>query len=773
MNNAYKQIYAVLTVALTIALCSVASASDTTYHLVPQPEKAVFYKGSFTVSEATTICYNDESDSVTANYLAGYFDKFYGLKLKKAKQIPEKNYIQLVTKKFVSKPENDEHYTLAATADKVIITGDSYSANFLAANTLIQLLQANQSGHLLIPVCEIDDRPKFPYRGMHLDVARHFFDTSFIKKFIDLLALHKFNRFHWHLTDDQGWRIEIKKYPLLTTVGAYRNGTITGRYPGTGNTNRRYGGYYTQEQIKDIVAYASQRHIMVIPEIDMPGHASAAIAAYPYLSCFPSESTPVPFGSIWKGDSTGKQVQQTWGVFEDVFCTGKDATYQFLEDVLAEVTELFPSEYIHIGGDECPKQHWKRCPECQAKIKKEGLTGENELQSYFMMHMEAFLRKKNRKSIGWDEMLEGKNMQGFTVMNWRGDKFAMQAAHQKLDVIRTPESHFYLDFSQSKNDDSVTRGRYVPVEAIFHFNPFPPELKDENKRFIVGVQGNVWTEYMPTPSKVEYQILPRMSAISEVAWGHTNGYSQFKQKLPWLLHKYKFWKLNYSMAAYEITDSVYTVNDPLPAVKIILKNSGSFKLSLGDKAIHSFPYTVKISAPKTLKAFALAPDTVARYNKTIFFNKATAKKITGTPPAAYYSGENGLSGLVNGIRAHQFNSTEWLGWYGKDVSLNIDLLKKEKISNIHLYVWRQEASFIYLPSAIEIEISNDGKRWTKYVVNAQQNGWEDNKNISFNLPKPSVAKFVRVKLISYGKVPAGRPSAGSNTWLFLSEIAIN
>lgn len=764
--------YALLAVLLTAFMHARAAFSDTTIYLIPQPAKMIVGSGDFTVNKHTQIRYNDDADSVTANYLIDYIERFFHLKLSKTKQTTGSNNIEIVTKKFIQPPKNAEHYTISSSKEKILIAGDSYAANFLAANTLLQLIKQKNTTGISIPVCEIDDAPRFRYRGMHLDVARHFFDVDFIKKFIDLLALHKFNRFHWHLTDDQGWRIEIKKYPLLTQVGGFRNGTIIGRYPGLGNTGKRYGGFYTQNQIKDIVGFAASRHITIIPEIDMPGHASAAIAAYPALSCFPLEPTPVPFGSYWSGDSSGKQVQQTWGVFEDVFCAGKESTFQFVEDVLSEVIDLFPSEYIHIGGDECPKQHWKKCPNCQATMKAKGIANENELQSYFMQRVNSFLNSRNRKSIAWDEILDGGKTDGITVMNWRSDKAAVKGALNHLNIIRTPESYFYLDFAQSKNEDSVTRGRYVPLESIFAFTPYPAGITDSAKKYIIGVQGNLWTEYMTNPAKVEYQAFPRLSAISEVAWGYTTSYSTFQKKLPRLFNTYRLWNVKYSAAAYEIVDSIYTVQHPKVAVKVKLKNANCSSAVIDGKPLQPLPYTFTITTNKTIEASASCANAMLRYKKTFLFNKATAQKISGTTPASFYPGENGLQGLVNGISANQFNSTEWLGWYGKDVYLQIELAKKEAVSCVQFFVWEQEASFIYLPSEIEIGFSGDGKSWKKYVVKPGTKGWLENKSIRFCLDKPTMAKFMRVRLANSGRVPEGRPSAGSNTWLFLSEIAI-
>ncbi|RYZ30368.1 MAG: beta-N-acetylhexosaminidase, partial [Chitinophagaceae bacterium] len=438
--------------------------------IIPQPVSMQTGNGQFLVTKKTVIAANDEADRKTAEYLNEYLQLVYGFKLDVDKQ-ESKNYIRLVTRKFIKAPDKDA-YRLSVTKDGVIIEGDTYAGTFHGVQTLIQLLPSaaskTQSPDLVVPFVSINDAPRFSYRGMHLDVARHFFPVSFVKRYIDYLALHKMNVFHWHLTDDQGWRIEIKKYPELQSRAAYRNGTIVGRYPGTKNDNIRYGGYYTQEEVKDVVAYAAAKHITVVPEIEMPGHASAAIAAYPWLSCFPEKETVIPShpSDVSKGligiPGPGqparpiKKVQETWGVFEDIFCAGKDSTFLFLQAVLDEVVPLFPSQFIHVGGDEAPKSHWKKCPACQARIKAEGLKDEHELQSYFIQRMEKHLNAKGKTIIGWDEILEGGLAPNAVVMSWRGEKGGIEAAKQKHQVIMTPTKPVYFDYTQTKNEDSVT-----------------------------------------------------------------------------------------------------------------------------------------------------------------------------------------------------------------------------------------------------------------------------------------------------------------------------
>jgi len=365
-------------------------------NIIPKPKMLELKKGSFTITPATVIVLADDAENATASFFNQHLQSFYGFKLKTVKS-SAKNFIRFSTKKFIV-PGTEGKYDLTVNSKGVTVSGDTYSGTFNGMQSLIQLLSVDEksisSKQFKIPALSIQDEPRFQYRGMHLDVGRHFFPASYVKRYIDFLAYHKLNVFHWHLTEDQGWRIEIKKYPLLTSVGSKRNGTIIGRYPGKGSNNQPLQGFYTQEEIKDVVQYAKERFIEVIPEIEMPGHSSAAIAAYPWLSCFPNRPTNIPSFMVSLKSVEEQQkgrvklVQETWGVFDDVFCAGKDSTFKFLENVLDEVIELFPSKYVHIGGDECPKTHWKQCPSCQKRMKDLKLKDEHELQSYFVQRME-------------------------------------------------------------------------------------------------------------------------------------------------------------------------------------------------------------------------------------------------------------------------------------------------------------------------------------------------------------------------------------------------
>jgi hexosaminidase len=523
-------------------------SAQTKVTIVPKPVSMEMHAGNFHFNSATNII-ADKGAEHEIRMLNFYLKTLYGFTLPVRNKVSANNGSQIVFKLLKNNGRKDA-YNLEVSANKIIISSSSNEGLFYGMQTLLQLLPETNtesvSAGFEIPELLIKDYPRFQYRGMHLDVGRHFFDVNFVKKYIDYLAYFKYNTFHWHLTEDQGWRIEIKKYPLLTSVGGYRNGTITGHAPGTGNDSLHYGGFYTQEQIKDVVKYAQDRFITIIPEIEMPGHASAAIAAYPQLSCFPDESTKISPRTPWAGTRDGKQVQQTWGVFEDIFCPS-EYTFKFLENVLDEVMALFPSKYIHIGGDEAPKTNWKRSAFCQQLIKDKNLKDEHGLQSYFIQRIEKYLNSKGRKIIGWDEILEGGLAPNATVMSWRGEEGGIAAAQQHHDVIMTPGKYVYLDHAQMKNSDSLTIGGYLPLDTVYNYEPVPKELKASEAHYILGAQANVWTEYMANTDKVEYMIFPRMSALSEVLWSPkgSRDFERFSTELPDLYKRYQLWDANY------------------------------------------------------------------------------------------------------------------------------------------------------------------------------------------------------------------------------------
>lgn len=518
--------------------------------LIPQPEKLTPGTGNFSITPKTKIVLAGSGLEQSAKFLNDYFQTFFGFKLAIQKSGDFKNNIVLNYEKM-------EHsipgaYYLHINKEGVHIGGDNATGTFYGVQTLIQLLPVVKSNNLVVPAVEIEDRPRFGYRGLMLDVGRHFFPLDYVKKFIDFVAMHKMNTMQLHLTEDQGWRIEIKKYPKLTSVGAYRNGTIIGHHPGKGNDNTRYGGFYTQNEIKEMVKYAADRFVTIIPEIEMPGHASAAIAAYPQLSCFPDSATKHNAKVTWAGSEQGKQVQQAWGIYPDVFAP-TEYTFQFLQDVLDEILPLFPSKYIHIGGDECPKDAWKKSAFCQQMIKDKNLKDEHGLQSYFIQRIEKYLNSKGRQIIGWDEILEGGLAPNAAVMSWRGEKGGIAAAKEKHQVIMTPTGWAYFDYSQTKKEDSLTIGGYLTVQKVYSYEPLPKELTADEVKYVMGAQANLWTEYISNPRKLEYMLFPRLSAMSEVLWSPkaSKDWNSFEKRLQTQFKRYDFWNWNHSNAVFD------------------------------------------------------------------------------------------------------------------------------------------------------------------------------------------------------------------------------
>lgn len=535
--------------SLTIAGCSHPVTTTADYRVVPLPSVIETTDSSsvFTLSDATEIVVEEPGDSAllkNAELFAGYISDITDITPGSKSR---KNVI--VLRKDLPDPSADA-YTVDVTADSIIVRGASAAGNFYGLQTLRKAIDASVEGatEVSYPAVHIYDAPRFAYRGAHFDTSRHFFTPDSLKIFIDMLALHNVNRFHWHLTDDQGWRIEIKSRPELAEKGQWRSGTITGDIHEDDCLNTYdsipYGGYYTQDQVRDIVAYAADRHITVIPEIDMPGHMQAALATYPELGC-----TGGPY-EVWR----------RWGVSEDVLCAGNDSVYKFIEDVLGEIVDLFPGEYIHIGGDECPKVRWTSCPKCQAKIRELGLksdsrsTAEQKLQTYFMSRASEFLSRHGRKVIGWNEMLEGGLPEGAVVMSWTGIGGAVEAARQGHDAILTPCGVCYFDFVQSE-DPSEPRGANwghpTTVEAVYNFDPAPAELTPEQLHHILGVQSNLWCEYITTMSHAQYMELPRLAALSEVQWcsGDAKDYDDFISRLTSLTGHYDAMGYNYARHA--------------------------------------------------------------------------------------------------------------------------------------------------------------------------------------------------------------------------------
>jgi hexosaminidase len=652
-------------------------------------------------------------------------------------------------------------YHLNIQPNQIEISAGDEEGLFNGMASLRQLFLLSSLGeNQYWPCATIHDYPKFAWRGMHLDVGRHFFPVPFIKKYLDLMSLYKMNVFHWHLTEDQGWRIEIKKYPKLTEVGAWRSGTMVGAYDNQEYDSVRYGGFYTQEEIKEIVAYAAARNITVVPEIEMPGHALAALAAYPEYSC-----NGGPF-----------KVARGWGVFDDVFCT-KESTFTFIEDILSEVLDLFPSTYIHIGGDECPKTRWKTCAHCQQNIKKHKLKDEHELQSYFIRRIEQFLNSRGRKLIGWDEILEGGLAPGAAVMSWRGTEGGIAAANQKHQVVMTPGSHCYFDHYQGNpRYEPHAIGGYTTLEKVYQFQPIPKDLKKRRHKYILGAQGNVWTEYMKTEAHLEYMVLPRLLALSEVLWGTANPqqYHTFFDRV--VLHAQEIletFDYNFSKAMYQVDFNTFSINETLH-FKLSATDAKGLLYQLNDGEWQTYQESVALTS-STKIAFRYENEKVQSptYEQNISINLATGKRIELVhEPNAHYN-HGGSFALVNGIEAHNgVFGKDWLGFSGQDLIATIDLGTTKNVQSLGINLLERKGSWIFYPKNLTFEYSDDGQNYTSAETLNYEYISQNNGRIRIKMPAQVKARYFRVTAKNYGIIGEGLPGAGAKAWLFADEVLV-
>lgn len=743
-------------------------------NIIPQPESLAFREGTFTLNSETVI--KADENSFEAQFLQQYIHENNGLKLAINKNAKSENCIALnyslsskliVTKdssgKRSSYKSNNEEYLLLINKSEITIAAQERAGVFYGIQTLLQLLPLDEKDEFKIPCLLINDQPKFKWRGMHLDVSRHFFDIEFIKKYIDYLAQYKMNTFHWHLTDDQGWRIEIKKYPKLTEIGAWRNGSMVGHYRDQTFDTKRYGGFYTQEEIKEVVAYAKERYITVIPEIEMPGHALAAIAAYPEYSC-----TGGPF-----------EVGKTWGVLDDVFCP-KDKTFTFLENILSEVIALFPSEYIHIGGDECPKTRWKSCSHCQKRMKDEKLKDEHELQSYFIQRIEKFINSKGRKIIGWDEILEGGLAPNAAVMSWRGTEGGIAAAKEKHFAVMSPGSHCYFDHYQGEPaNEPLAFGGYTTLEKVYSYNPIPAELNEAESAYILGAQANLWTEYIETTSQVEYMLFPRLTAIAEVVWGTSNpqNYKAFEDRV---VHHMKGWSqknINFSKAIYQVVSDISVQNNQIYyALKSRNASGIRFTTDGSEPKADSKTYNSSIQIDKscTVKSayFEAGQAKSATISQTFFITKSSGKLILLKHEPSKTYGKGGAATLVDGVKGDLLRfGKNWLGFSGKDVEATIDYGSSTSFEKVSLNTFNGESSWIYLPREIQFLVSNDGVSFTIIRTISQEQIAKQNGELVESFPK-TTARYLKVIVKNYGTIPDGKPGAGNEAWLFMDEISV-
>ena len=674
-----------------------------------------------------------------------------------------------------------EGYEMEVTNKKIVIRANGSNGLFYGVQSLLQLLPveifSNKKENGIsweVPCCRITDKPRFQWRGMHLDVSRHFFPVEFIKRYIDLIAMHKMNVFHWHLTDDNGWRIEIKKYPLLTEVAAWRVDRedepwreVTPPKPGEKAT---YGGFYTQDEIREVVQYAAERYIKVVPEIEMPGHSSEVFAAYPELSC-KGEKLYVQPGSYWPN--------------EDIFCAGKEETFEFIENVLLEVMELFPSEYIHVGGDEANKTRWKECKLCQQRIKDEKLANEDELQSYFIRRVERFLNYHSKKLIGWDEILEGGLAPEATVMSWRGFNGGMEAADQGHDVIMCPTSHCYFDYYQANPDfEPEAIGGFLSLKKVYSFEPVPEGLAPDKVKYILGAQGNVWTEYISTPEHAEYMSVPRMTALAEVVWtpADIRNWSGFRERLKTQFKRFDLMKVNYSKGSWKV--------DILPSMengvfKVILESEQPdynihFTIDGSDPSNNSPVYKepLQINQSAMIKAGIFVEGQLKEYftKKELLFHKGLGKtgKLTEQPGKNYYA--NGVLSLTDGLKgSNNFRDGYWMGFEGTDMDFEVDLGQEIQITSVQTSFYQNTGSWIFMPLKVQFVVyDNDhnqiamAERIPETTIEAKGTVIEDISSAFENIK----GRFIKVHAVNMKTCPEWHEGAGSKAWIFTDEIVV-
>ncbi|MDR0864148.1 MAG: family 20 glycosylhydrolase [Candidatus Symbiothrix sp.] len=744
------------------------------YNVIPQPVQLKPDAGQFTFNNQTSLFLDKGVNKEVSNaffILAEHLKTAGGIDL----QTTTTGKANGIVCKINNQLPKSESYKLQIEKDKIIVEAREPIGFFYAAQTLRQLLpseiesQTKQANvKWTVPCCQIEDTPQYAYRGMHLDVCRNFSPKEEVMLYIDQLAFLKLNTFHWHLTDDQGWRIEIKKYPRLTEVGGFRNRTVIGHYNDKPRRwdDTRVGGFYTQEEIKEVIAYAQKRFINIIPEIELPGHAVAALTAYPQFSC-----SGGPF-----------QVEGLWGIFNDVYCT-REETFGFLEDILDEVADLFPSEYIHIGGDECPKLRWERCNACQERMKAEGLKNEHELQSYFVNRIGKFLSTKGKKFIGWDEILEGGNLaHDAIVMSWRGTEGGIAAARLGHDVIMTPSAAVYLDYYQSQlPSEPLAIGGYVPIQTVYNFNPTPAELTPAEAKHIWGVQANVWTEYMPNANQRQYMIFPRIAALAENAWlpAEKKNYTDFEHRLPSLLKHYNVMGINYSKAFYNITGAPSIQKGKLelalqtadPKAKIHYTTDGSPANT--QSPLYTTPGVLG-KTPVTLNAIPVENGGIlsAPYSQSFIVNKAAGQKVTlSTEPTEKYKGKGVLT-LTDCILArYPLMGSEWLGFLGKDVDVLIEFEQPVSVHKLTTGSAEHPGQWIYAPKEVEYFISENGTAFQSIGKLEREDMLKNDSKAILEIPAVEIKKL-KVAVKNYGIIPEGEQGAGNGSWLFLDEIVV-
>ncbi|MBQ5856154.1 MAG: family 20 glycosylhydrolase [Bacteroidales bacterium] len=776
MKIRVKNIIAIGIIAMTLISCS-GELKKADYQVIPLPKNITenATERPFILSKNVIVTYPTSQPELIkeANFLTEFLNEILGYELKiEASDSFKKGAINLSVDPTIF-TEKDS-YKIIVNENNINIISSEASSLFYAIQTLRKSLPFDAKGeNIAMPATEIYDYPRFGHRGMMLDVSRHIFPLDSIKEYIDLMALHNMNKFHLHLTDDQGWRIEIKKYPKLTEVGAWRSGTKIGKSE-TFDTIR-YGGFYTQEELRDLVKYAADRHITIIPEIDLPGHQLAALATYPELGC-----TGGPY-EVWK----------QWGVADDVICAGNEDAMRFLEDVLTEVMDIFPSEYIHIGGDECPKVRWEKCPKCQAKIKELGFKddehfkAENYLQSYVMTRMEKFVEDHGRKVIGWDEILEGGLGPNVTVMSWRSIDGGKEGAKQHHDVIMTPCSHLYFDYYQTDNtdDEPLAIGGYIPVERVYEFEPIPSDLTEEEAKHILGAQANLWVEYIKDMNTVFYRILPRMDALTEVQWvsPEQKDYDSFRKRAYKMVEFYDLKGWNYAKHIFDINVEIVP-NVEAKCIDVTMSKFGEgdilYTLDGSDPLTNGTKYTeaLKLTENAKLRAIVKRAKSVGKEFKTdIELSKSSMKPITlKNEPHENYRFD-GANTLIDGLSGGKnYKTGRWIAFFGENLDAKIDMIEEQEISNLSFQCNLTKGDWIFNAKSVTILGSNDGENYEEIhhqdfpIETIAEDGV---LSYSVDFEKTNV-RYINI-IIEPHMCPEGHSGYGYPAWIFIDELKIN
>lgn len=757
--------------------CSEKRTLNSDYEIIPKPLD-VNSKGdaSFLLKDGVAVIYpeNNQKMQDNAEFLVDYVERQTGVKLTSHAGMPVDGAICLT---LDLSDDNAEAYKLIVNDKRVCISGASEAGVFYGIQTLRKSLPVAQDINVNLSAVEIYNKPRFAYRGAMLDVARHFYTVDEVKTFIDMLALHNINRFHWHLTDDQGWRIEIKKYPKLMSVASERKETVVGRWYSGIYDGKPYGGYYTQDELRDVIDYAAKRHITIIPEVDLPGHMQAALTAYPELGC-----TGGPY-----------EVRTIWGVSQDVLCVGNDFTLQFVKDVLSEVADIFPSEYIHIGGDECPKVRWEKCPKCQERIKSLGLksdakhTKEQRLQSYMIQEAAKYLKEKGKRIIGWTEILEGGLVPDATLMSWIGESGGIEAAHQHHDVIMTPNTYLYFDYYQSKKveDEPWAIGGYLPIEKTYNYEPMPKELTEEEQQYIKGVQANLWTEYIPIFSQVQYMVLPRLGAAAEVQWTDPSkkDYKDFLRRVPHLVAVYDCYGWNYATHVYDVNVDMKadTVNHVLNVqLSTMADDPIYYTLDGQDPTEKSLKYTKPFTIDQSvvLKTMAVHPDRTSKISvDTIRFNKATLKPVVLLQPNESRFSPDGPVVLVDGRNGnHSFDTGAWLAVAGNDLEAVINMQAETILSSASVHVYVRKDAWLFDARGFSVSVSFDNKNYKEVASQEYKQMQESDSDGIIEhelLFDPCKATYVKIKVISEKSMPDWHWDAGKAPFLLVDEIILN